>query len=262
LNPLSKPRPLGTAGAYSDPDADRRAVERFTRIRDRLLCFLPPMDGPRVLNVADIGCGNGAQIEIWAARGHIVHGLDVDADCVEAAGERAASRGLSFDLRVGFAESLPWPDELMDICLAVEVLEHVDHWERCLDELVRILKPRGLLYLSTTNRLCPKQQEFDLPLYSWYPAVLKRRYERLARSSHLHLAQDTKYPAVNWFTPYQLRAALRQRGLEARDRFDMIALGAAGPSTKIAVELVRRFRLARLLAHVVTPCTTMLARKE
>src|SRR5262249_9149262 len=114
-----------TAGACSGPDAERLAVERFSRIHNRLLCFLPPVDGPRVLSVADIGCNNGVQVEMWAAHGHIVHGLDIDADRVEAARGRAARRGLSFDLHVGLAESLPWPDESMDICLAVEVLEHV-----------------------------------------------------------------------------------------------------------------------------------------
>ena len=246
----------------SDCDADRAAVERFGRIRDRLLQTLDTADRRRPLHVADIGCGTGVQCELWAEQGHLVHGLDVEAAVIEAARRRAERCGLPMEFRVGTAESLPWPDASMDVCLAVEVLEHVERWERCLDEMVRILRPGGWLYLSTTNRLCPKQQEFNLPLYSWYPAPLKRRYERLSRSSHPHLAQHTKYPAVHWFTFYQLRAALRQRGLESRDRFDMIPLQHQGACARGVVRFVRQVPLARWLAHVATPYTALVARNQ
>ncbi len=258
MSPRTSPGSTARAGS----DADTAAVERFRRIRDRLLRTLDTADRQRALHVADIGCGIGVQCEVWAERGHVVHGLDIDASLVEAARSRSACSGLCMEFRAGTAESLPWPDESMDLCLAVEVLEHVERWERCLDEIVRILRPGGLLYVSTTNRLCPMQQEFNLPFYSWYPAPLKRRYERLSRSSHPHLARHTTYPAVNWFTFYQLRAALRQRGLQSRDRFDMIALEHKGPWARGVIRFVRQVRLARWLGHVATPYTALLARKE
>src|SRR5262249_30514621 len=192
------------------------------------------------LQVVDIGCGTGIQCELWAGHGHVAHGLDVDASLIDIARSRDMGGGRRVEFRVGSADALPWLDASMDVCLAVEVLEHVERWEGCLDEIARVLRPGGLLYVSTTNRLCPKQQEYTLPLYSWYPAPLKRRYERLSRSSHPHLARHVKYPAVNWFTFDQLRAALRQRGLESRDRFDVMTMEDKGVCARAVVHLVRQ----------------------
>ena len=101
----------------------------------------------------------------------------------------------------------------MSVCLP-ELLEHVPDWETCLREAARSLDPGGLLYLSTTNVLCPVQSEFNLPLYSWYPGFIKRRYERLAVTTRPAIANYAKYPAVNWFTFYRLRDYLASTGLQ------------------------------------------------
>ena len=84
----------------------------------------------------------------------------------------------------------------MDVALLPELLEHVANWQDCLNEAARIVKPGGLLYLSTTSWLCPMQQEFNLPLYSWYPGFLKRKYERLAVTTRPEIANHCKYPCL------------------------------------------------------------------
>ena len=76
----------------------------------------------------------------------------------------------------------------MDVCLLPELLEHVADWQSCLKEAPRVLRSGGLLYLSTTNVLRPRQEEFNLPLYSWYPGPLKRYCERLAMTTRPALA--------------------------------------------------------------------------
>ena len=91
-----------------------------------------------------------------------------------------------------------------------------------MNESLRILRTGGVVYFSTTNRLCPIQQEFKLPLYGWYPAALKRYCERLAVTTHPHWVQYASFPAVNWFTFYQFREYLRARGVDAMDRFDVM----------------------------------------
>jgi SAM-dependent methyltransferase len=140
-----------------------------------------------------------------------------------------------------------------------EVLEHVADWRSCLSEAVRVLRPGGLLYLSTTNRLCPVQQEFDLPLYSWYPGPLKRRYERLSVTTRPELVNHAKYPAVNWFDFYSLSRASELQGLVCLDRFDVAALGAHSGLGKFVLTAVTRAMPLRLLAHLATPYTTIFA---
>jgi len=148
------------------------------------------------------------------------------------------------------------------VALAIELLEHVAEWESCLDECVRVLRPNGVLFLTTTNVLCPKQQEFDLPLYSWYPGIVKRYYERLARTTRPELATFATYPAVNWFTPYGLRRELEQRGCKTLDRFQVIDHARKTRLKGMAMRVIQTNRVVRFAAHLVTPATWVLAVKE
>jgi len=209
--------------------------------------------------VAELGCGAGTQSFVWAQLGHRLHGLDISEKLISLGKDRATQAGLEIDFRVGSATDLPWPDESMDVCLAIELLEHVGDWGRCLDEAIRVLRRGGALFLTTTNALCPKQQEFHLPMYSWYPAPAKRHFERLARTTRPELVSYATYPAVNWFTFYGLRRELRKRGCESRDRFDLIDPAKKSAIKRIAVSAVRAVAPARFLAHVATPSAWILA---
>lgn len=160
------------------------------------------------------------------------------------------------------ATATPIPTESLDICVIPELLEHVVEWRECLDEAGRIVRPGGLLYLSTTNALCPVQEEFTLPLYSWYPGFLKRRYERLAVTTRPELANYAKYPAVNWFTFYSLRKELVARGFSRfLDRLDMIEILNPGTPKASIAKLLRRIPFGRFAFQFVTDGSYLIAFK-
>jgi 2-polyprenyl-6-hydroxyphenyl methylase/3-demethylubiquinone-9 3-methyltransferase len=209
------------------------------------------------MQVADVGCGAGVQSRLWAERGHQVYGADINKALIALARKRAREAGLGIAFEVAPATALPWPDRSMDLCIVPGLIEHVADWRACLAEFVRILKPGGALYISTTNVLCPVQDEFRLPLYSWYPGFVKRHYEDLACTSRPELARYALYPAINWFTWYGLRNHLARHGLASMDRFDMLDPGSRG----YAVRLLRALPPLRFAAHVATPYTVLLALK-
>lgn len=248
---------------YEQQSVSDETVQRFSLVRDKALGLLAARHGDTrpVLEVADIGCGAGTQCRLWAEMGHRVHGLDVNAPLIEVARSRAFAEDLQITFDIGSATELPYPDASMDVALLPELLEHVAHWQACLDEAVRVLKPGGLLYLSTTSWLCPKQQEFDLPLYSWYPGFLKRKYERLAVTTRPEIANYCQYPAVNWFSFYSLARYLENRGFQCLDRFDMVETQGKGVLQKMALALIRALPPLRLAGHVLTPGSTVFAIK-
>jgi len=249
---------------YAQHSLSPETAQRFTLVRDKSLRLLMKLSGGTIseLNVADIGCGTGMQAQLWAECGHRVFGLDVNAPLIEIARQRATEAKLAIQFDIGSATELPYADASMDVALLPELLEHVVDWQGCLDEAIRILKPGGLLYLSTTNCLCPVQQEFNLPLYSWYPGFIKRHYEKLAVTTRPEIANYCKYPAVNWFSFYSLAAYLRKHGFHSLDRFDMIETEDKGVIIRFVLSLVKNTPPLRFLGQVLTPGSMVFAIRE
>lgn len=247
--------------AYYEKESDSPAAwERFSRLRDTALLLLADAGrGSGPFDVIDIGCGAGTQAIVWSELGHRVRAIDLNADLVEVGKRRASERGLEIRFDVGTATSLPYADAVADAVFLPELLEHVADWESCLTEAVRVSRPGALLYLSTTNWLCPRQQEFTLPGYSWYPGLVKRWCERKSVTSHPQWVNFARYPAVNWFSYYGLAAWLRRRGFEAMDRFDVLSRRRLEGTSQVTIRAIRALAPLRLLAHVATPGTVVWA---
>lgn len=247
---------------YASESLSTETMERFSGIKraiERAAEIFALSPGP--WSVADVGCGAGTQCRLWAHDGHDVHGIDINEELVLLGRQRAIEEGLTLHLEIGSATALPWPDASMDICLCPELLEHVEDWQGVMNELTRVVRPGGIVYLSTTNQLCPSQQEFTLPAYSWYPKKLKHHYERLSTSTRPELANYAKYPAVNWFTYYQLRNYLQARSFTCLDRFDIAAATDRGFMRNTLLATIKALAPLRFLGQVATPGTILFAQK-
>ena len=242
---------------YEEQSASPGALAHFARVRASLLAIFSDQRSSARLRVADVGCGAGTFSRIWAREGAEVKGIDVNASLIQIAQQRADAERLCIEFAVGSATELPWSDRDFDIVVMPELLEHVEDWRRCLREGVRVLDAGGLLYLTTTNRLCPKQQEFSLPLYSWYPARLKKQCLDRALTDRRHWVSHAEYPAVHWFSPYGLSRFLAERGLVSLDRFDLIDLESKGAFARLVVGIVRAVPPLRFLGHMATPSTSL-----
>lgn len=248
---------------YERASASERTIARFTRIRDCAMALAREAGlQQQSLKVVDIGCGAGTQSLIWAADGHQVAAVDVSEALVSIGRKRAAERKLHVEFSVGAAQALPFGSEEFDVVLMPELLEHVADWEDCLIEATRVLRPGGVIYLSTTNRLCPKQQEFELPLYSWYPEPIKQWCTAKALTTRPEWANHTRFPAVNWFTYFELRDWLGRRGVTTLDRFDVMRRQERAWAESAVAELICRIPPLRWLAHVATEGTTVWGTKD
>lgn len=110
--------------------------------------------------VLDAGCGVGWGTLLMLESGATsVSSIDIDAEAVENARRRAPAA----DIRQGDLADLPWPDETFDLVVCFEALEHVHQQQRVLDELVRVLRPDGLLMVSSPNpRVYPAGNPFHV----------------------------------------------------------------------------------------------------
>ena len=104
------------------------------------------------LRVADIGCGAGLMCEPLAARGAQVVGVDAAANNIAAARLHADDKGLCIDYRLGAPDIALRANDAFDVLLLLEVVEHVDSLQTFLRQAAAVLKPGGLLLVSTINR--------------------------------------------------------------------------------------------------------------
>jgi SAM-dependent methyltransferase len=100
---------------------------------------------------------------------------------VDPCDQREARDGYRF-LRAGTA--LPLADASFDLAVSNHVIEHLGDAALHLRELSRVLRPGGLAYLATPNRLWPFEVHYRLWLLHWLPAPLfERALRRLGRFS-------------------------------------------------------------------------------
>jgi 2-polyprenyl-6-hydroxyphenyl methylase/3-demethylubiquinone-9 3-methyltransferase len=129
---------------------------RLTYIRDQL-CRKFARDAKQAaslagLSVLDIGCGGGLVCEPLARLGASVTGIDPAAENIAAAKAHASAQGLDIAYEVATAEELAARGQSYDAVLLLEVVEHVPDVPAFLKSVAPLVKPGGVMILSTLNR--------------------------------------------------------------------------------------------------------------
>jgi 2-polyprenyl-6-hydroxyphenyl methylase / 3-demethylubiquinone-9 3-methyltransferase len=129
---------------------------RIGYIRDRAANHWQrdPLSGTPLhgLSLLDIGCGGGLLSEPMARLGAAVTGVDAAARNIAVAALHGEKQGLRIDYRQATAETLAQAGAQFDVVLALEIVEHVSDAPLFLKSCGRLVKPGGLLFLSTLNR--------------------------------------------------------------------------------------------------------------
>lgn len=156
-----------------------------------------PLDG---LSLLDIGCGGGLICEPMARLGARVTGIDAADRNIATAALHAEQQGLAIDYRQHTAEALAGEGRQYDIVLALEIVEHVADVDLFLQSCGQMVKPGGLLFLSTLNRTAK----------AWMLAVVGAEYVLgwLPRGTH-----DWK----KFLKPSEVVNGLRSGGIEAQE---------------------------------------------
>ena len=107
---------------------------------------------PRVL---DCGVGTGALSSALARvlpTRFKLDAIDISRGMLEQARQSFRSTGLEVTLRHGDVRALPYGSGVFDLVMTSHVLEHLGEPATALNEMVRVLKPGGLLITCLTRR--------------------------------------------------------------------------------------------------------------
>jgi 2-polyprenyl-6-hydroxyphenyl methylase/3-demethylubiquinone-9 3-methyltransferase len=161
LDPVEVERFERLAGEWWDVNGKLRPLHsqgpaRLGFIRDALVRHfglpkgdLNPLKGLRVL---DVGCGGGLVSEPLARLGAGVTGIDPTVDSIAVARRHAEAQGLPIDYRTASVEELQARGDQFDAVTCMEVIEHVPDQAAFVKSLGALVRPGGILVMSTLNR--------------------------------------------------------------------------------------------------------------
>jgi SAM-dependent methyltransferase len=172
-------------------EGQRQLGDRLAREAERLLGGRVPAGG----RFLDVGCGRGEVVRAAQARGWDAEGCDLSADFVRYAREVNGVRAHAATL-----EQMHYPDASFDVVTLVEVIEHLYDPAETVRELGRVVKPGGVVYISTPNE------------ESVYQSLGNLYYKARGLDWVVNLCPTWNLYHIQGFSPRSLRYVLDRNG--------------------------------------------------
>jgi SAM-dependent methyltransferase len=198
-----------------DPDSVRRWVEYWKgsgeRNRELLRSFetLVPLDFKR-RSVLDIGCGTGGMVDIIGHQCQLYVGADYHEHVLQFAHQTHDGYFLRCD-----GTELPFPDESFDYVFAFDVIEHLvggEAWQNTfLQELRRVLRPAGMILLTTPNWWYPIDGHSKLFGPQYLPVTVADLYLKWLNPGFLK--EHNSFAEIQLMSPRRLKRCLKKSGL-------------------------------------------------
>lgn len=173
----------------SDPEREDALSPWYDLVRKTI----GPVAGLQILEMA---CGRGGFVRELARSGARIAGCDFSFSALRVAKSKLSESGLKKlggQLVQGEAQRLPFADASFDVVISCETIEHMPDAQSALNEMYRVVRHGGRLFLTTPNYL-----NF-MGLYEVY--ALLRHHRR---------KHDQPFDRRQWFP--QIRRCIRRAG--------------------------------------------------
>ncbi|OJJ16410.1 hypothetical protein BKI52_34550 [marine bacterium AO1-C] len=170
--------------------------------------------------ILDVGCGNGNMSLALGANGCEVLGVDISPKAIFYAQKRNPYPNVFFAVKD--VNTLIADGKKYDAIVCSEVLEHLQHPEKLLQEIRKLLTPNGVLVVTVPNGKGPRERLVTRPvqwLYAHQPklwSLLTRIKARLGyqNTTTQSLAEDLQH--VQFFSKRALRKLAKAEGFEIK----------------------------------------------
>jgi ubiquinone/menaquinone biosynthesis C-methylase UbiE len=147
------------------------------------------------LRTLEVACGRGGFVRRLAQRASFACGMDFSFEAVSIGKQRWRDKDLKSpaNFAQGDAHALPFPDASFDLVVSCETIEHLPDPLKGVQELYRVIRPGGTLYLTTPN-------------YFNFMGL----YELYAKFRHPGRVPDQPFDRIQFF--FQTRSLLKKAG--------------------------------------------------
>jgi len=116
-------------------------------LANTLKTFLPSDKDPREIKILDVGCAVGTFVAVSQKYFRFdTKGFDISTEA-----QKKAKELFSVDIDVGDIADMPYSNDSFDAITGFELIEHLPDPSSFLKKCFELLKPNGLLYVSTPN---------------------------------------------------------------------------------------------------------------
>jgi len=151
-----------------------------------------------------VGAGTGAESIVLASRGAKVYGIEPDDAALSILRSKARLHNLRCENFIsGVAEDIPFPDDLFDFVYCYTVLEHMKDVQRSIDEMIRVCKTGGLVFIQTPDYRFPNERHYKLAMIPFAPRWIQKLYFVLRRRpteflSSVNFLTEPKLNRIFW----------------------------------------------------------------
>ena len=186
---------------------DNKLAGYPSRLRvNRILKELGDIRGKKVL---DIGCEAGfVALKILKKQPSDLYAVDIIEDAIKEFKEKLKNKKYNTNiiLKKAYLQELPFKRDFFDIAVCTEVIEHAPNIAKGFDEMARVLKKGGLLFLTFPNEKLRRKVypiakllgvntdvEKDVTLFEYNPKEIMR----LVKKNFI----IKKFDRLPWFFP-------------------------------------------------------------
>jgi len=198
-----------------DREAITRWVDYWQHSKERNEALLRSFERLSLIDfedkqVLDIGCGTGGLGAIIGDKCRLYVGADYNLHVLKFADSALRRKYLQCS-----GVALPFADGCFDYIFAFDVIEHVQGGEplqtEFLKELKRVLRPFGMIFLTTPNLWYPFEGHSRLYFPQYLPRFLADRYIRMGNPGFLK--EHNTFAEIQLLTPRVFKRTLRNSGL-------------------------------------------------
>ena len=151
------------------------------------------------MSYLELGCGDGFIIEALSSDGvRSLRGTTYRTRTVDYIRTREHPAGIQVDEGIDLNRPLPYPDASFDVVYSTEVIEHVEGHRNFVLQAARVLKPGGVLIMTTPNiqRLLSRLSFLLSGVHLVGQALILWNYEPQRMEEFHHRCID--FPLYHW----------------------------------------------------------------
>ena len=159
------------------------------------LASLKELGDPGKVRILDYGCGDANMVQFFHEEGYQVEGIDISEVVITKNKEERPH--LNFKVATPDAPA-PYPDKSFDAILCSEVIEHLYDVDFVFDDFNRLLRPGGILLLTTPYHGLVKNLVIALLYFETHYKPTWQHIRFFTKKSLTSICLDHDFTPVKW----------------------------------------------------------------